>query len=158
MYGMSGLCRCAVCPSEETDDSAFDGTADGGRAIGRAAKGLLIDWLESVRWCSKGGAGITGMLLLVGRLGRSGCVGTFTFACVSDLLRPLKRDGGAGREPVGREGVGVRRLARYEACCSFDMYVGPGVGRSLEVNIVWLLGYRVECKAACEISTCEKRL
>lgn len=105
---MSGFVLSGICISDE----ASEGTADGGRTKARPAKGPLADTFDSVRWCNKRGAGITGILLLVGKTGRSGCIGATTFAWVSDLFKPPNLDGGAGREPVGRASLVWRRLSR----------------------------------------------
>ncbi len=54
-----------------------------------------------------------GMLLLATRAGRSSGVGATTLASVSDRRNVENRDGGGGRDPVGREKLLLRRLFRY---------------------------------------------
>lgn len=103
--------RRIVCLSSVCEGGSGD--ADGARASGLPAKGLLfivrVDVLDSVRRCARC---ICGMLLLDARVGRSPFRGSSVTSTVSDLLKLPNLLGGGGREPDGR-GFSDRRSLRY---------------------------------------------
>lgn len=95
------------------------GDADGGLARGRPANGpgaehmLFFARFESVRRWESCFAGMIGILLLVGRAGRSSFVGFTSAGCVSVRLKLPNFEVGGGRAPEGLGGCALRRLERY---------------------------------------------
>lgn len=98
--------------SAEGGSSATRFVDDGGRTIGRPANRGLIELLESFRLCGSARVGIIGMLLLVGKAGRSSGTSDVPLASVSVRLKLVNLDGGNGLEPEGRESLLLRRSSR----------------------------------------------
>lgn len=74
---------------------------------------LFEDISDSVLRCAMPRAGIIGILLLGINVGRCSSARSSTFASVSDLRKLVNFDGGAGRDPVGRESLLFRKPSRY---------------------------------------------
>lgn len=95
------------------------GDADGGLARGRPANGpddehmLFFARFESVRRWESCCAGMIGMLLLVGRAGRSSFVNLASTGCVSVRLKLPNFEVGGGLAPDGLGGCALRRFERY---------------------------------------------
>lgn len=131
MYTMLVGLRTSVGAS--TGEHGSDGVAESGRTSGRPANGLLDPSSESARRCASRGAGMMGMLLLLGSCGRA-CFSCSSIGVVSVRLKLVNFDGGGGREPIGRDALWERRSLRYEAACVSCKSVSSTTVHSLSLD------------------------
>ena len=142
MYGILGAWRIAGFSGDV--GAPATGVVVGGVTKGRPANGpraehmLRFDKLDSVlRWDSDW-AGMIGMLLLVGRLGRGTSSASFgSDTSVSARFKAVNLEDGGGLAPEGRGGRALRRLERY---CAVGVAGKPAFSAVMHVRSLDALG------------------